>query len=315
MKLFYSKELEVHLVIKTTPKSIGRRKTFRSAEFFRNEINFFNVVLKGFNDFQAAKRDAKYPFNDIATCLVTYMDGENDFLVLENLNNYGYHTATRQAAMDISLCRLIMKTLGRFHGLSFVIRDQSPKLFEELSSVLEETYYANRLKPWYNDFMNKQIEVALDAVEKIYGGTIVEERAKKFLTEGSLYDKMAKLTHPRNRFSVIGHGDCWVPNFLIHSTKVAEQVIPVKAKMIDFQLARFASPAIDLAFFIYSCTTEELRTQHYDDLIKAYHTSVSELISDFGSNPEYLFPFAALEVNVKFFLHKRKFKSLIFRKS
>ena len=298
-----SKEFDVHLVIKSTPKSIGRKKTFRSTDFFKNEINFFSIVLKAFDEFQAAKKDAKYPFNDIATCFITYMDGENDFLALENLNNYGYYTPTRQNAMDVNLCRLIMKTLGRFHALSFVIRDQSPQLFEELTSVLEETYYSNRLKPWYIDFMNDQIEVALDAVKNIYGGTIIEERAKKFLTDGSLYDKMVALTHARNRYSVITHGDCWVPNFLIHSTKVDGRDVPVQAKMIDFQLARFASPVNDLAYFMYSCTTEELRAQYYDDLIKTYHTSLSELISDFGSNPENLFPFSALEVSLINFCH------------
>lgn len=199
--------------------------------------------------------------------------------------------------MNIDQLRLLMQTFGRFHALSFVIKDQSPLLFEELSSVLEETYYADRLKPWYNDFSKVQIDIALDAVSKMYGGTIIEERAKKFLTDGTLYDKMVKLTHTRNRYSVISHGDCWTPNFLIYTTKFDDRDVPVKAKMIDFQLARYASPVIDIAFFIYSCTTEEIRVQYYDDLIKSYHSSLCELIKDFGSNPEYLFPFSALEVS------------------
>lgn len=296
IKLPYSREFDVHLIIKSSPKSIGRRKTFRSADFFRNEINFYNIVLKGFQEFQAVKKDAKYPFNEIANCMSTYLDGENDFLALENLNTYGYHTTSRQESMNIHVCRLIMQTLGRFHALSFVMKDQSPKMFGELSAVLEETYYANRLKPWYNDFINIQIDVALDAVAKIYGGTVIEERAKKFLTDGSLYDKMTKLTHTRNRFSVISHGDCWTPNFLIHSTRLDGRDVPVRAKMIDFQLSRFASPVLDIAFFIYSCTTEELRVQYYDDLIKTYHTSLTELVKDYGSNPDYLFPFSGLEV-------------------
>lgn len=256
--------------------------------------------MKGFQEFQAVKKDAKYPFKEVATCLVSHLDGENDFLILENLNPYGYHTTSRQQSMDIHVSRLIMQTLGRFHALSFLMRDQSPKMFEELTSVLDETYYASRLKPWYNDFINIQIEIGLDAVSKIYGGTIIEERAKKFLTDGSLYDKMIKLTHTHNKFSVIGHGDCWTPNFMIHSTKLDGRDVPVKAKMIDFQLARFASPVIDIAFFIYSCTTEEVRARHYDELIKAYHTSLSEMIVDYGSNPEYLFPFSALEVSRTF---------------
>lgn len=285
------------MIIKTSPKSIGRRKTFRSNEFFRSEIDFFNVVLKAFNEFQSVKKDVRSPFKEVATCLVTHRDGENDFLALENLNNYGYFTTSRQEAMNIDVCRLIMRTFGRFHGLSFVMRDQSPKKFEELSTVLTENYYAARLKPWYQDFIKTQIEIALDAVGKIYGGTIIEKRAKKFLSDGELYDKMVKLTHTTNRYSVIGHGDCWTPNFLIHSTKLDGRDVPVSAKMIDFQLARFASPVIDIAFFIYSCTTEDLRTQYYDDLIKNYHESVCELIKDFGSNPEHLFPFSALEVS------------------
>lgn len=144
----------------------------------------------------------------MSNILVSHLDGENDFLVMENLNMIGYHTTSRQQSMDINLCRLIMQTLGRFHGLSFIIRDQGPALFEEMASALEETYYANRLKPWYNDFSKLQVEIALDAVQKIYGGTVVEERAKSFLTDGNLYDKMVKLTHTRNRFSVLSHGDC-----------------------------------------------------------------------------------------------------------
>jgi hypothetical protein len=253
-------------------------------------------------EFQAVKKNVTHPFTEIATCFSSCVDGESAFIALENLNPYGYFTTSRQQSMDIHLCRLIMQTLGRFHGLSFVIRDQSPQLFEEITGVLEENYYAQRLKSWYNDFINIQIDVAVDAIAKTYGGTAIEEQAKKFLCDGSLYDKMVNLTHTRNRFSVIGHGDCWTPNFCIHTTNLNGVDIPVKAKMIDFQLARFASPAIDISFFIYSCTNDELRDQYYDDLLKTYHTSLCDLIRDFGSNADNLFSFSAFEVkkNLKF---------------
>lgn len=144
----------------------------------------------------------------MSTCLVSYLDGVNDFLIMENLSTLGYHPPSRQEAMDINLSRLIMQTLGRFHGLSFIIRDQSPKLFEEMTAAVEETYYSDRLKPWYGDFNKIQIEIALDAIGKIYGGSEIEKKAIKFLTDGNLYDKMVKMTHTRNRYSVMGHGDC-----------------------------------------------------------------------------------------------------------
>jgi hypothetical protein len=208
-KIFpFSKSFDINIIIKTTPKSIGRRKTFRSAEFFRNEINFYNIIAKNFKDFQAINKTAKNPFTEISTCLVSHLDGNEDFLIMENLNNVGYFPTQRQQAMDVNLCRLIMQTLGRFHGLSFIIRDQSPKLFEELSVVLDETYYAARLRPWYGNFIDTQIEIARDVLSKIYGGTEIETRGMKFLTDTDLYDRMVKFTHARNRYSVISHGDC-----------------------------------------------------------------------------------------------------------
>ena len=48
----YSEEITVQLVFKSMPQNVGRRKTFRSSDFFRNEANFYNTVIKGFNEFQ-----------------------------------------------------------------------------------------------------------------------------------------------------------------------------------------------------------------------------------------------------------------------
>lgn len=234
----FSEEISVSLVIKAIPKNVGRRKTFRSSEFFRNEVNFYNYIMKAFNEFQAVKRDVKNKFVEIADCLVAYADGENDFVAMNDLCLEGYKTESRQSGFDVNLCRLVMQTLGRFHAMSFILRDQSPSIFQKISCYLEETYYAARLKPWYNNFIKSQIEVALDALSKEYGGTDIEEKGKKFLTDGDLYDKMVKMTHTRNRFSVLGHGDCWTPNFLFHYEDFEGKQIPVKAKMIDFQLSR-----------------------------------------------------------------------------
>lgn len=233
-------------------------------------------------------------------CFAAYTDGENDFVALDDLTQCGYDVPTRQSGMDIHLSRLIMTTLGRFHAMSFVIRDQSPDLFEKLSNGLEETYYSARLKSWYKDFMNNLIDIASDAVTKEYGGSVVENKMKNFFHDGDCFDKMVNLTHNRNQYCVIGHGDCWTPNFLVNYVEMNGKHIPVKAKMIDFQLSRFASPAIDISCFIYSCTTEQFRNLYYDDLIKTYYKGLKELIIDFGSDPEILFPFKALEVNLKF---------------
>ncbi|XP_058447564.1 uncharacterized protein LOC131427966 [Malaya genurostris] len=284
------KPLEVKLVVKTIPKNVARRLTFRSADFFRNEINFYNIVMSEFNKFQQEKHLAK-PFDETSKCLAAYTDGINDFVAMEDLNQFGYESASRQKGVGLPECILCMQTLGRFHALSLAMKDQQPDKFHFLVKNIEDTYYAKEHKPWYNNFLKGLISIAKHAVAQDYGGTELEEKMNKFFN-CDFYDKMVFWTHTRNQNSVINHGDCWMPNFLF---RYDDKGVPTSSKMIDFQLARYSSPALDISFFVYSCTNQELREAHYEDLLIAYHQSLSNQLRELGSNPDELFPYSELQ--------------------
>lgn len=282
--------LKAKLVVKSIPKNVGRRMTFRSADFFRNEINFYNVVMSEFNKFQREKRPTR-PFTDISKMLASHSDGVNDFVAMEDLTQFGFTSASRRDGVGLAECLECMKTIGRFHALSLAIKDQQPETFHFLVKHIEDTYYAPVHKPWYNNFIKVQIEIAKDAIGQEYGGTDLERKVLKFF-DCDLYDKMCYFTHTRNQNSVINHGDCWMPNFLFRYDAAGA---PISATMIDFQLTRYSSPALDISFFVYSCTSQALRESHYEDLLKAYHQSLSEMLTDLGSNPEELFSYADLQ--------------------
>lgn len=290
------KPLEVKLVVKTIPKNVARRKTFRSADFFRNEVNFYNIALKEFRKFQGEKQP-KNPFDESSKCVATFADGVNDFIAMEDLSQYGYGSASRQEGVALPECILCMQTLGRFHALSLAMKDQQPDRFHQLVKNVEDTYYANVHKPWYNNFQKIQIEIAKDALSQEYGGTELEKKIHDFFN-CDFYDKMVYLTHTRNQNSVINHGDCWIPNFLF---RYDDKGSPVSAKMIDFQLARYSSPALDISFFIYSCTNQTLREAHYEDLLKTYHESLSDMLRNLGSDPEQLFSYSDLQKELREF--------------
>lgn len=108
---------------------------------------------------------------------------------------------------------------------------------------------------------------AIDALQKEYGGTVYEDKLRSFATQDGFYDKMVEMTtNSAGPYSVINHGDCWIPNFLM--TYAADGTTPVETKLIDFQLARHSSPVLDISFFIYSGTSQELREQHYESLLQ-----------------------------------------------
>lgn len=120
------------------PLNTGRRKTFRSADFFRNECNFYSQVLTRMLDFQKSKHIAHdISFTEVPRCLAFYVDGEHDFLALEDLRPGGYASASRQHGFDLDHCKLLLRALGKYHALSLAIKDQDPEMFKEMRDALE----------------------------------------------------------------------------------------------------------------------------------------------------------------------------------
>lgn len=64
---------------------------------------------------------------------------------------------------------------------------------------------------------------------------------------------------------------------------------------------RYASPVCDLMYYIFSCTTKELRDSHYDELMDVYYKSLSNFVTRLGSDPEKVFPRSAFDDQLKRF--------------
>lgn len=274
----------VQCVLKSIPKNVSRRLTFRSNEFFYNEISFYEKVLPELSKFRASK-SANEPFDKCPKLIFSYVDGVHDVICLEDESIYDYGGAVRQEGIDYDHAKLSFKVLARFHAISFAMKDQKPDEFERIRKELLETYYHERLWDWYSKFWDRLRFIAIDAVEKEYPNSIYSEKVKEFAVP-EIYKKMVDAATNTLDTGVISHGDCWTNNFLYKYVNSR----PVDAKIIDFQLTRCASPVLDVSFFVYACTTRELRDKHYDELIDYYYDVLSQEIRSLGSDPDKIYP-------------------------
>ena len=81
-----SETFTISMVVKSMPKNIGRRKTFRSTDFFRNETNFYQHIWPTFLQFQQ-KKQIKNEFNDIPKLvLLLFINIE----ILTDIDNNSY---------------------------------------------------------------------------------------------------------------------------------------------------------------------------------------------------------------------------------
>lgn len=70
-------------------------------------------------------------------------------------------------------------------------------------------------------------------------------------------------------------------------------------RILDWQVIRYISPAIDLLYNIFTSTNKELRDAEYDNLLQVYHGSLSKMVKSLGSNPDDLFSMDDLKDELK----------------
>lgn len=73
--------------------------------------------------------------------LAAHVDGENDFIALQDVSPEGYTTATRGAGLDRVHAIEILRVLAGFHAVSLAVKDQQPHVFESAATSLKVSTY------------------------------------------------------------------------------------------------------------------------------------------------------------------------------
>ncbi|XP_011165800.2 uncharacterized protein LOC105200105 [Solenopsis invicta] len=277
-------QVQANIVVKSMPKNAGTRKTLRCADFFYNEIAFYTQIISKFENFLAEKEQSDLLC--IPRYIISSTDSENGFLVLEDVSCLGFHNISRQNCLDWAECSAILKTVSAFHAISFAYKDQKKEEFAQMTESLKETMFSREYWDWYKGFHEKMQVVIKHALATEYPDSKAEKQYNSYKVR-DLFDKCTELCKRRDAStSVVVEGDCWAQNFLFRNIGQNQK----QALMLDFQLARCASPVTDLSFLIYACTLKSFRDQHFDDLLKFYHSELGNAIKLLGSDPEKLYP-------------------------
>lgn len=171
---------------------------------------------------------------------------------------------------------LVMKALGKFHALSFAIKDQEPEKFSEMVSELDEMLFMRGLSTKFSSYINFSATIALKCITDDKDAHLL--KALLDLYEKNQYDQIAELCNGNESepYSVITHGDIWTNNTMF---QYDEEEILRNICLIDFQTVRYGSPVLDLTFYLFTSTTRDLRGRYYNIYLKTYHESLSNLLS------------------------------------
>lgn len=237
---------------------------------------FFLQVLPYFQEFQES-RDLivdKDGFHEYSHCYKTIDIEPIECLFLQDLTNRNF-TMINKWDVTIEHILLVMKALGKFHAISFALKDQEPEKFNGIVSGMKETIYRLGYNAAVVNGFNSAAMNTINSITDDKDAHLLEAVLR--LYEQNQFDVILDCVNGSEGepYSVLAHGDLWSNNTMFQCD---EKNNPIKVCFIDWQICRYASPVLDIVYYIFCSTTRELRGRNYNIYLKTYHESLSNHI-------------------------------------
>ncbi|XP_059086963.1 uncharacterized protein LOC131883497 [Tigriopus californicus] len=267
------------------------------------ELAFYQDLLPALKHF-IAKRGSKI---QLKFCPFIYGEfnedipkeecGKSSVIMLEHLGNMGFiDPIDKKSGLDLAHVNLVMKALANFHAAS---RGYYKAKHGKLEKIVEkEPLQATDYYPlMLNQFTDTMVEGFFQRFMNIGDdGYKYVESYKRFAE--NVIDPIQlrnQLTGPYTcRFSVLCHGDIWFNNMLFKY----EDQNPTDVCLVDLARTKWASPTIDLSFFLFMSTTPELRQAHMNEILEYYHQHLSQALKELGEDPS-VFSLSELKADYK----------------
>ncbi|KAE8573236.1 uncharacterized protein [Halyomorpha halys] len=207
---------------------------------------------------------------------------EENILIFENVKYKHYCNTKIRTFLDFDHISLALKTLARFHSLSFILKHDNLEKFLELTEKMKKYCFDPETYSVYNIPLYAAIERGFRGFEKEIGPNETLEDALRALKNPTLL--RGKLSLPEEPFDVICHGDFCNNNLMY---KYNEKGSPSKCILYDFQLSIYGNIAVELAFFLYMHTNSECREKYWDSFLRIYWDSLKESVPNHIELPKY----------------------------
>ncbi|XP_056648170.1 uncharacterized protein LOC130452767 isoform X2 [Diorhabda sublineata] len=267
-----------NLIIKSAPQSEEFRKYIKIEILHGREVCMYEQVFPELKRFQeeVGLEDIFYP---VPKCYKTSNVAPYEHLILEDMTAKGYEMKNRKIVTDLNHSMEVLKAYGKYHALCLALKIKEPEVFDNLVELTKETYFTNVNLENLCGTIKAVIDKVTQKLDQDKERKLIKKLNEfiKFPVNGLLENLSIKAA---NGDAVFSHGDSWINNILFKYEDNCS--CPSKICFLDWQLSRCTSPAIDISYFIFSCTDKKLRAHHYEDLLNAYHSSLLSFLKQLG---------------------------------
>lgn len=191
------------------------------------------------------------------------LDIDNKMIFMEDLKAEGYQMVDRKTPLDLEHSLLVIKSLAKMHAAGYLLLKENPAYKEKYLDYLWR-------KEKEENLMFKLVEGSLTClVNSLDVWPISEEDKNVFRNfRGNLYEKLAdNYSRKETSFNVLLHGDCWLNNIMFKYEN--EKLTSVK--LIDYQICNYNSIGLDLNYFIFTSTKNDVKIKYLEEIFKTYY--------------------------------------------
>ncbi|XP_051164378.1 uncharacterized protein LOC127283492 [Leptopilina boulardi] len=259
-----NEETSIILKIKLANLSIGAEAI---DEVFYTESNVFKNILS---------KIEKYTDCSIGPFLYEVNENSN-YIVMEDLGRLRYAIQDKSKGLTFQQCLKAIEKMAKFHAGSVRIAETEPELLQCYDQICPWDVFPKTFYKFMTDSLitiSKQIEEKFkeDEYQKI--ACKLKKMSNNFETK-----VLSVFKHSDSEFCVLNHGDFWINNVMLQTNEKGETT---DARMVDFQLVTYTSPAIDLSHFLAMCPEMLIKGDKDEYFLEKYLATLTKTMEKIG---------------------------------
>ncbi|XP_030767974.1 uncharacterized protein LOC115891602 [Sitophilus oryzae] len=236
-----------------------------------------------------------------------YLSRVNWILVLDDMDERGFVTLPLNKTLNLDGLKAIISQLSKFVAATFIVEENVSRK-EGRRFQLDELYPASFKENVFSEDEGCKLKDILKSCRE--GMKYIMEKSPEITKQfhvpqekiseniDELFRTMTKKISKSDVYrNAVTHGDMHLGNLMFRCNSddsISEGVL------IDFQVLRYLPPVFDLLQFINGSTTREIRLKYKDQLLNDYYNDIAKYLTEFGYDPENVFPRQSFDENVKY---------------
>ncbi|XP_052870135.1 uncharacterized protein LOC128275613 isoform X2 [Anopheles cruzii] len=300
----YAEEEYISFFLKVLPETVPKLADYiREMGCFRKEILLYRHLIPRLQDVMIGTRQF------VPTA---YYTKDERMVVFENLRTDGYSIVEgTKNLLDFDHLKVALQAVAKLHASSLILEERSgapiPKLFVGYlneNAYVEESDHVRKLN------LDNAIVVLCEMIKRIEAYAASDRLDEILRKVPAIVRKIYDFSKPSTVYrNVLNHGDLWANNVMFryelvptsvdpdsthdghHLTEASPRAaFPVQAALVDFQLARYAPPALDVWTLLTLCTVREFRRTNAQPLLDHYYAALQKELSGGQMAPETVLP-------------------------